>query len=219
MAANFREYLASVVSFSGRLSNHKTSGRLGTHKKIFGSAALGGTNADGRIQEQGNNSTMATESLHDRQMIRHTVATLVYRATKTFAKVPAGFDAFRAKSTSRTPAEIVAHMGDLFDWALSLARGNEVWHDSPPQEWQREVDRWFAAVREFDTYLANSPTIACPMERLFQGPIADALTHVGQLAMLRNLFGAPIRGENYFRADISVGRVGPDQAAPRREFD
>jgi hypothetical protein len=151
-------------------------------------------------------------------MIRHTVATLVYRAAKTFANAPEEFASFRVKPTSRTPAEIVAHMGDLMDWALSMAKGKEVWHDSPPQEWHREVERWYAAVKEFDTYLENAPTIACPLERLFQGPIADALTHVGQLAMLRNLFGARLRGENYFRADISVGRVGPDQAAPRREF-
>jgi hypothetical protein len=162
---------------------------------------------------------MPTESVHDRQMIRHTVATLVYRATKTLAKAPAGFEAFRAKPASRTPAEIVAHMGDLFDWALSMARGNEVWHDSPAHEWHREVDRWYAAVREFDTYLADASMIACPLERLFQGPIADALTHVGQLAMLRSLFGAPIGGENYYRAEIGIGRVGPDQAAPRKEFD
>jgi hypothetical protein len=161
---------------------------------------------------------MATSSLNDRQVIRHTVATLVYRAAKTFANVPAGFGAFRAKPTSRTPTEVVAHMDDLLDWALSMAKGSEVWHDSTPQGWDREVDRWYAAVREFDTYLANASTIACPLERLFQGPIADALTHVGQLAMLRNLFGTPIRGENYFRAEISIGRVGPDQAAPRKEF-
>jgi hypothetical protein len=67
--------------------------------------------------------------------------------------------------------------------------------------------------------LATSPKIACPLERLLQGPVADALTHVGQLAMLRHMFGSPIRGENYYRADIAVGRVGPVQSAPVREFD
>ena len=55
-------------------------------------------------------------------------------------------------------------------------------------------------------------------EKLFQGPIADALTHVGQLAMMRRAAGAPVKGENYFVADITVGRVGQEQTAPKREF-
>ncbi|HCA81865.1 MAG TPA: hypothetical protein DEP53_19205, partial [Bacteroidetes bacterium] len=117
------------------------------------------------------------------------------------------------------PVEIVAHMGDLFDWALSMAKGHEIWRNSPPQEWDREVARFYDTVTEFDSYLATSSTVACPLERLFQGPIADAISHVGQLAMLRHLFGVPIRGENYYKADISIGQVGPDQPAPRKEFD
>ncbi len=152
-------------------------------------------------------------------MIRHAVATMVYRGTKTLRDAPADFGGFRVKPESRTPVEIVAHMGDLFDWALSVAKGQETWRSSPPQEWDREVARFYASVKEFDTYLANSPSVACPLERLFQGPIADAISHVGQLAMLRHLFGAPIRGENYFKADIGIGQVGPNQPAPRKEFD
>jgi hypothetical protein len=109
-------------------------------------------------------------------------------------------------------------MGDLFDWALTMAQGHERWHDAPPQEWDREVSRFFDSVTAFYTFMAGSGPVACPLERLFQGPIADAISHVGQLAMLRHLFGAPIRGENYFKADITVGRVGPDQPAPRKEF-
>jgi hypothetical protein len=140
---------------------------------------------------------MSSDSETDRGMIRHAVATLVYRGSKTFRNTSAEFGVFRVKPGSRTPVEILAHMGDLFDWALSLAKGQEVWHDSPPQDWNREVARFYASVRAFDTYLADSSTIACPPEKLFQGPIADAISHVGQLAMLRRLFGAPIRGENY----------------------
>jgi hypothetical protein len=152
------------------------------------------------------------------EMIRHAVATMVYRGAKTFRDAPADFGEFRVKPESRTPLEIIAHMGDLFDWALSMAKGQEVWRTSTPLEWDREVNRFYASVREFDTYLGSSPTIACPLERLLQGPILDALTHIGQLAMLRHIFGTPIKGENYFSADIRVGQVGPNQPAPTKPF-
>jgi len=161
---------------------------------------------------------MTTELKTERGMIRHAVATMVYRGAKTLRDAPAKFGAFRLKPESRTPVEIVAHMGDLFDWALSMAKGQEIWRSSPPQEWDREVARFYASVKEFDSYLATSSPIACPLDRLFQGPIADAISHVGQLAMLRHLFGAPIKGENYFKADIGIGQVGPNQPAPRKEF-
>jgi hypothetical protein len=154
----------------------------------------------------------------DRAMIRHAVATLVYRASKTIRDAPEDFGVFRIKPGSRTPVEIIAHMGDLFDWALSVSKGRETWRTSPPQVWLCEVARFYSTAKEFDTYLAGRSTIACPLEKLLQGPIADAITHVGQLAMLRRLSGAPIRGENYFAADIITGSVGPDQSAPRKEF-
>jgi len=161
---------------------------------------------------------MTSDSSLNHEMIRHAVATLVYRATKTFRDAPADFREFRINPESRTPVEIIAHMGDLFDWAVSIAKGRQVWHNSPPQVWVREVARFYSSVKEFDAYLASRSTIACPLEKLLQGPIADAITHVGQLAMLRRLSGVPIRGENYFEADIIIGNVGPDQSAPRREF-
>jgi hypothetical protein len=166
-----------------------------------------------------NKNEMTIDIKPDRGMIRHAVATMVYRGAKTFRNAPTDFGVFRVKPESRTPVEIVAHMGDLFDWALSMAKGQEVWHDSPPQAWDCEVARFYASVKEFDSYLAGPSRTACPLERLFQGPIADAISHVGQLAMLRHLFGAPIRGENYFVADISIGQVGPNQPPPRKEFD
>ena len=138
---------------------------------------------------------------------RHTLATLAYRAGKALRGAPPEFAGFRADATSRTPVEILAHMGDLFDWALSIANGNQIWHDSAPLPWDREVARFFGALAAFDQRVADGP-IEAPMERLFQGPVADALTHVGQLAMLRRMAGCAIRGENYYVADIAVGRVG-----------
>ena len=151
-------------------------------------------------------------------LLRHTLATVAYRGGKAVRGAPAAFAAFRDKEGSRTPGEIVAHMGDLFDWALTLAKGAQSWHDSAPQAWDRDVDRLFMALEALDAYLASGAPLACSDEQLFQGPIADALTHVGQLTMLRRLSGAPIRSENYFKAPIAVGRVGHDQAPPRAEF-
>src|SRR4029079_16855914 len=131
---------------------------------------------------------------------------------------PHGFAGFRSGESSRTPAEILAHVGDLFDWALSLAKGAQAWHDSTPLAWDQETERFFGSLGQLDLYLESDAPLNESPERLVQGPIADALTHVGQLTMLRRAHGAPIRSENYHKADIAVGRVGPDQAAPRREF-
>jgi hypothetical protein len=155
----------------------------------------------------------------ERQLLRHTLATLAYRGGKVLRGAPDGFSVFRAFETTRTPGQILAHIGDLLDWGLSIARGKEEWHDSPPQSWALDSQRFFTALSVLDAYLASGQPLEFPAEKLFQGPIADALTHVGQLAMLRRMAGIPVRGESYFRAEIVAGRVGPDQTAPRREFD
>ena len=154
-----------------------------------------------------------------REMFRHALATLAYRGGKVLREAPPGFADYRASETSRTPGEILSHLGDLLDWALVMAQGKQSWQDSKPLTWEQGTDRFFAALRALDDYLGSDKPMGVPEERLFQGPIADALTHVGQLAMLRRMAGGPIRGENYFKADIEIGRVGPEQAAPRREFD
>jgi hypothetical protein len=153
-----------------------------------------------------------------REFLRHILATVAYRAGKTLRDAPQGFATFRSGETSRVPGKILAHMGDLYDWALSMARGQTAWHDSEPKEWQAETDRFFAAVKKFDDYLASGQPLHAPAERLFQGAIADSLTHIGQLAFLRRLAGAPIRGENYSTAEIVAGRCGKEQAAPHVEF-
>ncbi|MGZ4858267.1 MAG: hypothetical protein ACXV8M_01810 [Candidatus Angelobacter sp.] len=153
-----------------------------------------------------------------RQLLRHTLSTLAYRAGKTVRDVPESFATFAATETCRKPAQILAHMGDLFDWALSIAQGKQAWHDSEPLPWSQEVERFFKTLQAFDTCLASDAPLAASAEKLFQGPVADALTHTGQIAILRRLAGCPIRGENYYRAEIVAGRVGHDQAAPVREF-
>ena len=153
------------------------------------------------------------------QLLRHTVATLAYRGGKAVRGAPAEFQRFQAGPGTRTPGEILAHIGDLLDWAVALADGKHVWHDSKPLPWEQEVARFHRALEAFDARLASGKPLGFSAEKLFQGPIADALTHVGQMAMLRRMAGAPIRGENYFRAAIEAGRVGQAQAAAVQEFD
>ena len=155
----------------------------------------------------------------DRELLRHTLATLAYRAAKATRGAPATFASFRAGPTSRTAVEILAHMGDLFDWALAMAKGEPKWHSAVPQPWDEERARFFATLRAFDDRLASEEPLRYEITRLFQGPIADALTHTGQLTLLRRLAGAPIKGENYERATIAAGTLGAAQAAPRAEFD
>jgi hypothetical protein len=154
-----------------------------------------------------------------RELLRHTVATIAYRGGKTVHNAPAGFAGFRGCASSRSAGQVLAHLGDLLDWGLSIAQGKQSWKSSEPLLWEREAERFFAALKSLDDYLASAEPLHAPAEKLFQGPVADALTHVGQLAMLRRMAGGPVKGESYFIADIAVGRVGPDQAAPKKEFD
>ena len=153
-----------------------------------------------------------------RSFLRHTVATVAYRGGKTLRGAPASFASFTSGESTRTPAQILAHIRDLFDWALTIVQGKQAWRDSTPLAWDAEVARFFAALQRFDEYLASDSPLADTPEHLFQGPVADALWHIGQLAILRRLAAAPIRGENYHKADIVVGRVGSDQPVPKREF-
>jgi len=155
----------------------------------------------------------------DREFLRHCVASLAYRGAKALRGAPDRFEEFRISETTRSSGEILAHIGDLLDWALSLAAGQRRWHDSPSLAWAHGSQRFFSALAALDAHLASNAPLHAPLEKIFQGPIADALTHVGQIATRRALAGSPVRGENYFVADIIAGRVGPEQSPPRREFD
>jgi hypothetical protein len=147
------------------------------------------------------------------------VATVAYRGGKVLKDAPPGFSAFSAGDASRSAGQILAHLVDLFDWALSKVRGAEAWAGSPVGTWDEDAARFHAALGALDAYLASEAPLHVPAEEVFQGPVADALTHVGQIALLRRLAQAPIRGENYARAEIVAGRTGSKQAPPRREFD
>lgn len=152
-------------------------------------------------------------------MLRHTVATVAYRGGKAVRGASEAYPNFKLTPMTRTPIEILAHIGDLFDWALSLAQGRQEWHNSSPLPWEQEIARFFRTLAAFDGYLASGLPFGAAPEKLFQGPVADSLSHIGQLAMLRRVAGAAMRSENYFKAEIVVGRVGADQTAPRMEFD
>jgi len=154
-----------------------------------------------------------------RELLRHTLATLAYRGGKAIRDCPAEAAAFQAGPTTRTPLQILAHVGDLLDWALSIAQGKQAWKNTDGLEWAEQVARFHAGLQAFDAFLASDEPLAATPERLFQGPIADALTHVGQIALLRRLAGAPLRGENYHKADVEKGRVGAEQSPPKVEFD
>lgn len=162
---------------------------------------------------------MSNNSDTTRQLVRHGVATIAYRGAKAIRGAPNSFATFHIGDKTRTPAQILTHIGDLFVWALAAVQGNQEWNESKPLPWNAEVGRFFASLKNFDNYLALEHPLQLESQKLLQSPIADALTHIGQIAMLRRLAGAPILGENYLLADIQVGRVGVDQAKPVGEFE
>jgi|ERR1700692_65473 hypothetical protein len=154
-----------------------------------------------------------------RSLLRHTLATIAYRGGKAIRNAGPSFGEYGSPDTSRTPGKILAHIGDLMDWGLAMCEGRREWHDSSPLAWEKECERFFAAVKKFDDYLASDKPLQVSAEKLFQAPIADALTHIGQIAMLRRMARVPMKSEYYVIAEITAGRVGPDQAPPRKEFD
>ena len=155
----------------------------------------------------------------ERSLLRHTLATLAYRAEKALREPPPDFAGHRAAVELRTPLEIVGHLGDLLEWAESLAQGQWTWKAGSAGVWETDAERFYSALARLDAYVASDAPLGHAPAVIFQGPIADALTHVGQLTMLRRLAGSPVRPESYGRAHIVAGRVGRDQATERREFD
>jgi hypothetical protein len=154
-----------------------------------------------------------------RMALRQMAATLAYRAAKVLRDVPPEFAHKTFGEATRQPVRIVAHMGDLMSWGVSMAGGGKEWKAAGGDDWNTEVERFFTGLAALDAALAADGEFKGSIEKLVQGPLADALTHVGQLAMLRGMAGAPVRPESYARAVITAGRVGLDQEAPRAEFD
>ena len=145
-----------------------------------------------------------------REVLRHMVATVAYRGGLAVVDAPESFASFRAHDTTRTPGEILAHIGDLLEGSLYLLKGEMVFLTSTPLPWKEEIKRFFSAIKNLDSYLASDAPLACAVEKLVQGPIGDALTHVGQIVMLRRMSGNPIRSAAYFTAEIVAGEVNEE---------
>jgi hypothetical protein len=145
-----------------------------------------------------------------RELLRHIVATVVYRGGIAVSGAPNNFAAFRLNGGVRAPGEILAHVGDLLEGSLYLLKGEMVYLTSSPLPWGEEVSRFFSAAKQLDSYLASDAPLACEVEKLIQGPIGDALTHVGQIVMLRRVAGSPVRAESYFSVEIVPGMVGEE---------
>jgi hypothetical protein len=165
--------------------------------------------------------TKLSDTTDTRGVLRHLVATLAYRAAIVLRDVPPGFAEFSAGPNWRHPVLIVAHLADLMGWGLRMAQSENLWRAEGTKDWDTEVRRFFDGLGALDRFLASDTPLSLSRsaEMLIQGPLADALTHVGQIAMLRSAAGIPVRPESYARAEIAAGRVGPDQAPAGREFD
>jgi hypothetical protein len=149
-----------------------------------------------------------------RRLLRHFLAALAYRTQKALRGAPATFPEFRAGTNVRTPHELLWHMTGLIGYARTMLHGGDY---APPQlpTLAEEVARFHATLEALRDDLADdSLTARITDEQLLQGPLADAMTHAGQLAMLRRLAGAPVASENFIFARISASNVGVDQPEP-----
>ena len=141
-----------------------------------------------------------------RQLMRHFVAALAYRARKAITDAPADFANF--DGAGKSPTKILSHMGDLMAWSITLF-AEEKWEPAKAtDDWDRNVARFFSLLKELDGLLASDAPVRCySEERMLQGPLADAMTHVGQLAMVRRMAGVPTKPENFAAAPVKIGDV------------
>jgi hypothetical protein len=151
-----------------------------------------------------------------RQMLRHFLAALAYRTQKALRGAPAAFDSFRAAPGVRTPAELVRHMTSVLGYARTFFVGGQ-YRPLPLPSLQAELTRFHDTLEDLSTHLKSGSPLLQGMspERLLQGPFADAMTHAGQLGILRRLAGHPVPPEDFIVAEIDAERVGPRQADPK----
>jgi hypothetical protein len=149
-----------------------------------------------------------------RHMLRHFLAALAYRTQKALRGAPADFADFKAGNDVRTPQELVRHMTSVLGYARTFFIGGEYWPDPLPS-FREEVERFHAMLTDLRTHLeGGTPLNGLTEEQLLQGQFSDAMTHAGQLAMLRRLHGEPVRSENFIHAAISPENLTPDQPEP-----
>ncbi len=149
-----------------------------------------------------------------RAMLRHFLATLAYRTQKALRGAPASFGAFRAGEQVRTPAEVVRHMSSVLGYARTFFVGGR-YRPEPLRDLSAEVTRFHAMLEDLARHLASGTELhGTTEERILQGPFADAMTHAGQLAMLRRLAGSPVPPENFLEAAVDPANLGPAQPEP-----
>jgi hypothetical protein len=155
-----------------------------------------------------------------RAMLRHFLAALAYRTQKALRGAPASFAEFRAAPRVRTPIELVRHMESVLGYARTLFDGG-AYEQRPLPDFDSEVRRFHQTLADIAARLeAGAPLLAdFTPERLLQGPLSDAMTHAGQLAMLRRLAGSPVPPENFLYAEVSPDNLSPEQPAPVRPGD
>ena len=150
-----------------------------------------------------------------RSLLRHFLAALAYRTQKALRDAPAEFGDFRVAAAVRTPAELIRHMTSVLGYARTFFVGGQ-YRPEPLPTFDQEIGRFHKMLHDLERHISAGIPLLQEMtpERLLQGPFADAMTHAGQLAMLRRLAGAPVPPENFIVADIDAGRLGKNQAQP-----
>jgi len=149
-----------------------------------------------------------------RHMLRHFLAALAYRTQKALRDAPDDFADFKAGNDVRTPKELVRHMTSVLGYARTFFIGGE-YRPEPLPAFRDEIERFHEMLADLRTHLeSGTKLVGLTEERLLQGPLSDAMTHAGQLAMLRRLHGDPVRSENFIHAAISHENLTPDQPDP-----
>ena len=152
-------------------------------------------------------------TLDKRNMLRHFIATLAYRGTKSIKNAPGHYSDFYAGKGVRTPREILAHISGVLTYAYSFFEHTDTTH-LKTESWEKELERFYDILGKIDRSLSGKMLTDVTAEQLLQGPLSDAMTHVGQLALLRRLADDPVPAENFICASIKIGQTGPEQPEP-----
>lgn len=153
----------------------------------------------------------------DKELVRHFLAVLAYRAQKSLRSCPVNFAEFTAGSGIRTPHELVRHMNGVLHYALMVLRSNDLDYrgNLATLTWPEEISRFHDTLHHIDEELTGDKTVDEELLKpVLQGPLADAMTHVGQLGLLRRMSGSPVQAEHFLKANIETGRVGMEQSEP-----
>jgi len=149
-----------------------------------------------------------------RALLCHFLAALAYRTQKALRGAPESFQSFRAAPTVRTPLELIRHMESVLGYARTFCIGG-AYNQVPLSDFESEIVRFHKTIEDLAQHLeTGTPLNGISLEQLLQGPFSDAMTHAGQLAMLRRLAGSPVPSENFVYADVRSSNLGPSQPAP-----